>query len=274
MPTAARHSLHIACHAQDSALLVQLLATATPAAIDKKLTDYQLPYHGTPLHIASRMGDLGLVQPLIAAGADLEIKDVARQSALSLAAGLGHQDVVQALLDAGADPHSKGPNGLQPIHFACTGGHPRIIALLLAHGVDVNLRDSLKSGLLSFTTNLEGGHLEAAQMLVAQGIDPIQYTQALHDACWRGNTRIAAYLLELGADVQSLIKPKSELLFWVCLMGHEQIIDLLLAHGADFSVAVKFKGKMMAYDGSPLDKAAEAGHTALAERLCARAIQL
>lgn len=66
-------------------------------------------------------------------------------------------------------------------------------------------------------------------------------------------------MLDCGADYQSGTAPKSELLFWICVLGHQEIVKLLLKIGVDFKTKVKFKGKMMSYDGSPPDRAITTG---------------
>ena len=63
----------------------------------------------------------------VEAGADKEIKNVGRQSPLSIAVSNKNIDIAKYLLEVGADIHSKGPNNLQPIHFACSKGNKEII---------------------------------------------------------------------------------------------------------------------------------------------------
>lgn len=251
----ANNPLHDACYHQDIPKVKALLADIKPAMLNKKLTDYNNPVQGTPLQIACTNGNLTIVQLLIAAGADIELKNVARMSPLSIAIENRHPQLVAYLIEKGADIHSKGPNNLQPIHYACLHGNKAIIELLLSKGIDMNLRDSQKDNLLSFTTDLNGGSLEATKTLVENGIDPTYYTSAFRWACWRNNPEIAAYLLDCGADYKEVTGPKSELLFWICGLGHTPIVKLLLNLGVDFTTKVKFKGKMMSYDGSPLERA-------------------
>ncbi|WP_281198616.1 ankyrin repeat domain-containing protein [Paenibacillus oryzae] len=262
-------ALHRACLQQETGEVHRLLTGIKPSVLNKKLTDYTSPLQGTPLHIACQSGNVEIVKLLVEAGADLEIKNVARQSALSIALANGHHPVAAYLIEAGADISSKGPNGLQPIHFACMHAGRDSIELLLSKGVDVNLLDSSKSSLLEFTTNLSGGNLEAAVTLVENGIDPNSYSSGFRWACWRNNPGIAEYLLEQGADYKSQTTPKSELLFWICGMGHLEIVELLLKLGVDFTTPVKFKGKILAYNGSPLERAQETGQTAVVELILA-----
>ncbi|MGG0822332.1 ankyrin repeat domain-containing protein [Paenibacillus turicensis] len=119
--------------------------------------------------------------------------------------------------------------------------------------------------LLDFTTNLDGGNLEATKTLLENGIDKIYFSTAFKWACWRNNIKIAEYLLENGVDFKSEITPKSELLFWICSLGYKEIVKLLLGLGVDFKTHVKFKGKVLSYNGSPLDRAIETNQIEIVE---------
>ncbi|AEA45673.1 ankyrin repeat domain-containing protein [Fluviicola taffensis] len=248
-------NLHVACQNQDTELVKKILFEIKPTELNKKIAQE------TPLQIVCKNGNLEITKLLIEAGADKEIKNAGRQSPLSIAVSNKNLEIVKYLLEVGADIHSKGPNNLQPIHFACSKGDKDIIELLLSKGIDINIVDSLKSSLLDFTTNLEGGNLEATKTLVENGIDEEYFSSAFKWACWRNNPEIAKYLLECGADYKSETTSKSELLFWICGLGHKKIVKLLLELKVDFKTKVKFKGKMMAYEGSPLDRAIATNQT-------------
>ena len=251
-------NLHSACYHKDVRLVKQFLMGIKPTALNKKLTDYTNPIQGTPLQIVCRNGNLEIGKLLIEAGADKEIKDIGRQSPLSIAVSNNHYDIAKYLLDCGADIYSKGPNSLQPIHFACSYGTKKIIELLLSKGSDLNLVDRPESSLLDFTTNLNGGNLEAVMTLVENGIDKKYFSTAFKWACWRNNPEIAKYLLDRGADYKRQTTSKSELLFWICSLGYSEIVKILLSLNVDFKTKVKFKGKIRSYEGSPLDHAISA----------------
>lgn len=265
--TKNKETLHHACYNQNMDLVREYVSNAKANSLNKKLTDYSNPINGTPLQIACRVGNLDIVKLLIEAGADKEIKDVGRQSPLSIAISHNYIEITRYLIEEGADVHSKGPNNLQPIHFACERGNKEMIELLLAQGIDINQLDSLKSSLLDFTTNLSGGNLEATKTLIENGIDQKYFSAAFKWACWRNNLKIAAYLLENGADYKSQTTPKSELLFWICGLGYKEIVELLLGVGVDFTTPVKFKGKMRSYNGSPLERAIEANQSEIVDMI-------
>ncbi|MCX2449705.1 ankyrin repeat domain-containing protein [Pedobacter sp. PLR] len=261
--------LHEACYNQNIKEVKQFLVGIKPTLLNKKLTDYSNLIQGTPLQIVCNNGNLDIVKLLIEAGADKEIKDVGRQSPLSIAISNKHDGIAKYLIESAADIHSKGPNNLQPIHFACSYGNREIIELLLSKGIDINLVDSLKSSLLDFTTSLGGGNLEATKTLVENGIDNKYFATAFKWACWRNNPEIAKYLLDSGAAFEGETTSKSELLFWICGLGYTEIVKILLELNVDFKTKAKFKGKMLSYDGSPLDRAVETNQTEVIKLIAA-----
>jgi hypothetical protein len=75
--------------------------TTRPGREMKEFMDQRFGY--TPLHSAARDNKIKIVQELIAAGADLNIKDHMGMTPLILAAEHGQTEVVRLLIDAGAD---------------------------------------------------------------------------------------------------------------------------------------------------------------------------
>lgn len=85
----------------------------------------------SPLMIAARRGALDLVNPLLQAGANLELPDkVYGCRPLHHAAIGGHVAVVKALLDAGALVTAKDYKGATPLQLAQRKGHTEVAQLL------------------------------------------------------------------------------------------------------------------------------------------------
>lgn len=88
----------------------------------------------TPLHIASRLGRLDLVNLLLSHGAKVDAVNEMRMTALHLA---GSGEVAEALCVAGADP--TGPpddNGERPIDSARRRGNEEVARVLSSRGAD------------------------------------------------------------------------------------------------------------------------------------------
>ncbi len=94
------------------------------------------PSDGSLLHLAcshnytKQQG--AMVAALIAAGANLEARDMYGGTPLNWAAGTDCLDCVQLLLNAGAQVMSRNARGATPLHVA----GPRVAAVLMAAGAD------------------------------------------------------------------------------------------------------------------------------------------
>jgi len=96
-----------------------------------------------PIHDAAKADDAKQVEALIAAGADVDEKDAAYNTALHLAADKGLKDVVQVLVAHGANIDAKDVSDLTALQLAALGDHEAIVELLIAAGADVNATDSV-----------------------------------------------------------------------------------------------------------------------------------
>ena len=145
----------------------------------------------TPLHAASRVGDLRAVLALLEASADPTLSDPFGQTPLHVAAGGRHAAVVGALLAAGADPSAATgayAHGATPLHYATRRERDHdaplcadVVGRLLASGADPNARDLADRTPLHHAAGGARGAASAVRALLAAGADPM-----LTD--WRGMT--------------------------------------------------------------------------------------
>jgi ankyrin repeat protein len=181
-------------------------------------------YWYTPaIHFAVREGHLEAVQLLLDAGADPEWNGLYDGSLIVMARDRGHAEIARLLEEtrnrrgrvlAGSDSH--------PIHAAITRGDTREVRRLL----DAN------PGLVDVGNEI--------------GASP------LHRAVGRGVHKLAALLLDRGANVHAVLSSARGLGggFWTDLQaidlaiwdgrrpGDRRLIQLLLEHGATFDLAV------------------------------------
>ena len=75
-----------------------------------------------------------MVEQLLDAGADANVKDNDSRTPLSRASWCGHDAVVQRLLDAGADANEKGNDGWTPLYRASEKGYDTVVQRLLKSG--------------------------------------------------------------------------------------------------------------------------------------------
>ena len=162
--------------------------------------------HAQNLLQAALGADAAAVQARLAAGADVNQRDVDGSTAALYAAHRVDSQMLDILLEAGADPNLANRYGLAPLHEAATTASVQMIAALLDAGalVDAALPEGETPLMLAARTS----GVEAVQLLIDRGADvnvveswqgqtPLMYAAA-HD---RG--AVVAALLDAGADVEA-----------------------------------------------------------------------
>ena len=90
-----------------------------------------------PLHLASRHADLAILHTLVAAGADVELRDHRNGwTPLLHAIHVRNEPAVAALLEGGADVNRTGESGITPLIMASGYGMTDTVRLLLDRGAD------------------------------------------------------------------------------------------------------------------------------------------
>ena len=108
-------------------------AAAAPALASAVDSAGVLP-GATPLIYAAWRGNAGLVERIVADGADITARDQEGKTALHRAAERGHGDIVALLLARDADANVAAADGATPLMEAAAGGHAGIASLLVQRG--------------------------------------------------------------------------------------------------------------------------------------------
>lgn len=139
-------------------------------AILKNNPSDNMPYYLLlPLGLASKQGDAQIVDILLKAGADVNMKDCHGRTALLAAAESSYTtEAIQVLLNAGADVNVQDKKGQTALMKLATTykGQPSI-QLLLKAGADVALKD--KEGKTALRLAEEKGYPENAKLLKSAG---------------------------------------------------------------------------------------------------------
>lgn len=228
----------------------------------------------TPLMVAARSGYPEVCEQLLASHADINAHGARGQTALMWAAAQKHPDVTKVLLAHHPDvrlrsdvwnevmavpPHGYLPYNMAIPHggetalmFAVRSGDLDSARLLVAAGADVNDTDAW--GVSATVLAAHSGFTDIVSFLLEKGADPNAMAagfSALHEAIMRRDEKMAAALLDHGADANAPLKTwtptrrssddfhfEPSLVgaspFWLAARFTEPgILRLLLRHGAD-----------------------------------------
>jgi ankyrin repeat protein len=126
----------------------------------------------TALHWSALNDQLDIVETLIFAGATLQpATRVGGYTPLHLASRAGNAGVVTALLDAGANPDILTGTGAASLHFAAEADVVGVVHALVEHGADVNVRDGYSSRTPAMFAAARNA-AAALQALLDAGADP------------------------------------------------------------------------------------------------------
>lgn len=161
------------------------------------------PYGWSLLHAAAHTGQVEAVDLLLARGLDPNtLEDGDRTTPMHWAAAAGHLEVVRRLIDAGGDVIGAGDDhALEVIGWAtCWEGPPRareVAELLVSRGARHHLFSAIA---LEREDEVRRIVREDPGALGRRMSRNEQHQQPLHFAVRRGLPRMAALLVELGAD--------------------------------------------------------------------------
>ena len=95
------------------------------------------------IHKAAFDGDIEAVKQHLAAGTDVNAKDIGDNTPLGYATGRNNKEIVELLITKGAEVNTKDKWGNTPLYSAAGYGHKEIAELLISKGADVNAKDEL-----------------------------------------------------------------------------------------------------------------------------------
>ncbi len=183
---------------------------------------------------AAERGDADAVASALRAGADLEARDARRRTALLLAVTGDHVDAAKVLVAMGADPDALDDRHDTPWLVTGVTGSVAMLEALLPAGPDLTIRN--RYGGVSVIPASERGHVDYVRRVVKTGID----VNHVNDLGW--TALLEAVILGDGGP------------------RHQEIVRILLAAGADRSIADK--------EGvTALEHARSKGYTAIARIL-------
>ena len=200
----------------------------------------------TPLMRAALFGTTDEVRDLVKSGAD--VNAVAKLSGITPLMCAAHNPAKAAiLLSAGADVNARTDGGHTALLLAADyDGAGETVEMLLDRDLDVNAHSVLPVPINSAIARAAmRGDVEQIIMLLARGatLNDLEKSglgngsAAFLVSVIRGDTNLASFLLERGADLETRFEGKdtakrSTALMWAAWWGFPEMVKLLLRHGA------------------------------------------
>ena len=200
-------------------------------------------HRSSPLHLATKKGDLGQVSILIRYGANVNALDRDSVSPLYIASELGSRDVADKLVVEGAEENAnRDSDKMTPLLIASEKGHVDLVELLLLQQhIDVSLCNADKSSALLLATL--NNHTDVCKLLVdksdvnacnSRGYCPLLI------AARNGNANLIKVYLENGAQINCASQFDGYTpLMMASMMGNDTAVRFLLAMGADTEIRDK-----------------------------------
>uniref|UniRef100_A0A1I8IF24 ANK_REP_REGION domain-containing protein n=1 Tax=Macrostomum lignano TaxID=282301 RepID=A0A1I8IF24_9PLAT len=183
-------------------------------------------------------------------------------SLLYLAASVGQEAIVQRLLQAQADVNLKAADGDSSLHVAARNGHYHVVKILIEAQADLDIQT--KRGATPLYIAAMRGHHEVARLLTSAQADlnvqQVHGATALYIAVQEGHRKVIESLINAGADVNIKIKSGEGPLHYASQSNLHSLVDILLRAYADPNI-------LQDEGASPLIVACQLGHLGMVERL-------
>jgi len=208
-------------------------------------------FEHSAVHVAAFCGNLGEVESYLAAGGDINAKDLSQLTLLTCAIFGQRAAVAEFLISKGADINMKGAEGMTALHRAIQRSTD-IAGMLLDKGADITITDDYGCTAL-FYAPWGGNSKDIVEIMLSKGANVNErsgviplYGESkcgegwtpLHMACWYGYKAVVEALIANGADINAKSKNgKTPMSVAKQVAGDirgydEQVIELLRKHGA------------------------------------------
>ena len=181
---------------------------------------------------AAENGNTEAVKQHLDAGADVNAKDnVLGVTPLHRAALRDHKGIVELLIANGADRNAKDVNGRTPLHYA-TSGYSETVGLLLGNGADVNPKD--RGGQTPLDLAIQQKKTETAALL-RKHEGKSGANDSIHIATSVGNIEAVKQHIAGGVNVNASNKYGWTPLHEAARFGQKEVSELLITNGADLN---------------------------------------
>ena len=188
----------------------------------------------TPLMLAAENGSAGMLERLLAAGADANEPTGNGTTPLMAAATAGRVDAVEVLLDRGAFVNSReNANGQTALMFAAWEDRAAVIDTLTARGAHVGLTSFITS-MIEPRLDEYGNPIPPRRRRVPGGASVMGGLSALHFAARDGHEASVRALVAAGADVDQVSGGDGSSPMVIAIAnGHYTVAKVLLDQGGN-----------------------------------------
>jgi ankyrin repeat protein/L-ascorbate metabolism protein UlaG (beta-lactamase superfamily) len=207
------------------------------------------------IHQAIESGDLSRVRALVTGDANVvhqPLDDRDGSLPLHTAASVGQLEIIEYLIASGAAVDGLDAVESTPLMLACRNGQPDAAKLFLRHGAAIDLV-GLTGGTCASSAVISG-NLEVARVLREAGAD---FTHTYPDnstymwqAALRGNVEMLKFLQESGVQINSANDLGRDPLIGAAARGETDAVAWLLANGANAAHADSMGMDAMSYCAS------------------------
>jgi ankyrin repeat protein len=234
-----------------------------------------------PIHWAAMTRQLGLIDELLARGADIDAERVDGARPIHLGNGdyfyRGWRDVPSDVKTTPREvyEHLVARGAEVDAGMAAATGNIARMRELLARDPSLARRAShYNSGYVGSGTPLQnaagGGHLEMVELLLAHGADPnvpeegiAPHGKALYSAVYHRHYDIAKRLLERGAYPSQEVESSADTV-WIAIRNRDRrMLELLVAHGAVWSIPIDLDASLTYRDLAALRARAHISRSSL-----------
>lgn len=191
----------------------------------------------TPVHLAARMGETGILEKILEAGADVNLRDHRDRTALMYSVMYDMRQVTKILLKYGGDVHLRTERGETLLTIAVNAGdhNQELTQILLDAGANPNEPNEDDYTPLCLATY--SNFTNIVKLLMDYNVD-IHHAnrsgyQAVHIAAWNGFMGILTALLNAGAKADIQTQDLNTPLTLAAHGNHTKIVDMLLAKGCN-----------------------------------------
>ncbi|UXI15987.1 Sorting nexin-9 [Sarcoptes scabiei] len=222
--------LHCAVKHDQNEILAYLLDNVIDIEINSVNECWQ-----TSLTMACMNNNLEIVERLIKAGADVNMKDKQGRTAAHWASFKGYHQILDCLLRAGIKADERDQDGKTALHLAAEYGFKKALNTLIEHKSDIFSTDSKGRTALMIASAL--GYLEVVAKLIEYGANVNSKDKkgntALHLSVIGNHPRVAQLLIRNKADINAYNSRKQTPLVIAAELGNTEVAEVLIAHNAD-----------------------------------------